>query len=467
MRVKDQQQRGYGQARGSKLLLACLMLCTASATPQIAAAQAQAGSNTAAAAVTADPTQGAASQSVPPSAQAQVIATPQQQQDAQIAVTLNIKLAASNTLRPLDIGVWVHDAGVVTLTGRVPTPALQQQAQAIVHSVSGVQRVENKIVVGAIRAQAPVPEPAPYSEETSPKQTSADQTSTAAPAKAKSSAPPVPAQPAPPSPMQQNSALGNNAVGYPNAQRPLIAAHDAPDQSTTQPPLPPQGLHAQQMQDDRPQMTLGVDTPLRVQVLQSLDSKHSQPGDNFRGVLAKSILVDGLVALPRGAPVEGTVVDAQDAGRLKGKPLLALQITNVRVGDAKYQLTTQPWMHEGPGKGGRTAVNIVGGTLLGMVIGSAGGGGGALVGGAIGGGAATGLTAMSSRSRIFVPAEATLTFRLTAPLVVREPTANEVRNAEANAPHPPRMRNNYPSGPPPGYPPIIRRSGPFPDDSPE
>ena len=61
---------------------------------------------------------------------------------------------ASNTLRPLDLGIWVHD-GTATLTGTVPTQELRTDAENMVKSVAGVKNVEDKITIGAAPAAAP------------------------------------------------------------------------------------------------------------------------------------------------------------------------------------------------------------------------------------------------------------------------------------------------------------------------
>lgn len=499
----DNRQAVRLQAGAGRFLVVCVLLTGTTLVARDAVGQTGAGtSNTTAQQPTQQPEQ-PAQQPEQPTAQAPT----QEQQDAQIAGDINNKLMASNPLRPLDLGVWVHDAGIVTITGTVPNRALQQQAETLVRAVSGVRSVEDKVMVGAVKvprpklapatAPAATAVPAPMQQPQPAQMATPNAASNATPNAVPNAVPgsvsgSVSGQGAPAgdalSGGQPGAPTGAPTGAPPGEMRPLITAHAAPAPPTSNPPtsnspnsnpttLPQSGIAGdRQRLYDQPKMTLHEGTPLRVQMLQRVDSKHSKPGDDFRGVLAESVRVDGLIALPRGAAVEGTVIDARPAGHLKGKPILALQVSNVNVGEASYVLTTQPWMHEGPGKGGQTASNAVGGTLLGAFAGAITGGGvGALLGGAIGGGAATGISALTPGARIFVPAESVITFRLTAPLVVREPTVNEVRNAEANAPAQPRQRygqrygygNPYPPAAPPGYPPIIQRSGPFLDDPPE
>ncbi len=90
----------------------------------------------------------------PPAAANSSPANPDQRADSAIAEDINTKLMASNTLRPLDLGIWVHD-GTATLTGTVPTQELRTQAEDMVRSVSGVKNIDDKITIGAEPAVAP------------------------------------------------------------------------------------------------------------------------------------------------------------------------------------------------------------------------------------------------------------------------------------------------------------------------
>ena len=391
----------------------------------------------------------------------------QQQSDDQLADVINTKLMASSTLRPLDLGVWVHE-GIATLSGTVPSRNLQRQADALARSVPGVQSVDDQITIGTSLQDSSQEPPAEASAST-PQQTQ-EQDPAQAGYQEETPAPNTPSYSteAPPAGNDagsggpgQNSSVRPPSVGNPppgsygngNTGNPSYA-QNAPSNA---PPNVAQ-LHRSQMQNDQPKMTIAQGTPLRVQVLQTLDSQHSTPGTAFRGVLAQDVMVNGLIALPRGALIDGTVVDARAPEHLKGSPKLALQVSNVSVGNASYVLTTQAWEHQGPGKGGQTAGTIAGSAAVGALVGGAVGGGPiALLGAAIGGLGGAGLSALSPGARVFVPAESVITFRLTAPLTVREPTVADIRSLAANAPPAPPARQYrrayYPYPPPPPPPP--------------
>ena len=48
---------------------------------------------------------------------------------------------------------------------------------------------------------------------------------------------------------------------------------------------------------------------IRIRINQTLDSSHSKPGEHFDGIVVSDVVADGAVAIPRGAMVQGTVVD--------------------------------------------------------------------------------------------------------------------------------------------------------------
>jgi hypothetical protein len=153
---------------------------------------------------------------------------------------------------------------------------------------------------------------------------------------------------------------------------------------------------------------------IRVRINQGLDSNHAQPGTMFDGVVVNDVVADGAVAIPRGATVQGTVVDAQASGTLKGRGTLSLQLTQVILGGKVYPIVSDYWSRAGADKTGQTVGNAVGLGAVGAVIGAiAGGGPGAIIGAGVGGAAGVGASAASGRSLAFVPPEAILTFHLT------------------------------------------------------
>jgi len=163
-----------------------------------------------------------------------------------------------------------------------------------------------------------------------------------------------------------------------------------------------------------------------------------------------NVIAGGLIAIPRGASFQGTVVDAHTAGQLSGKGELKLQLTNVTFGGRTYPVVTDFWWHQGADKTGNTVGNTVGLAGVGAVIGAiAGGGVGAAVGAGVGGIAGLGVSSASGKGEATLPAEAIVTFHLTQPADVTTVSQAELNRLGAGVPQP-QMQRRYP--PPPPYP---------------
>ncbi len=190
---------------------------------------------------------------------------------------------------------------------------------------------------------------------------------------------------------------------------------------------------------------------LRVRINQGLSSKNAAPGTTFDGVVLSNVIAGGLIAIPRGASFQGTVVDAHTAGQLSGKGELKLQLTSVSLGGQTYPVVTDFWWHQGADKTGNTVGNTVGLAGVGAVIGAiAGGGVGAAVGAGVGGIAGLGVSSASGQGEATLPAEAIVTFHLTQPADVTTVSQAELNRLGAGVPQP-QMQRRYPSPPPP-YP---------------
>jgi hypothetical protein len=159
---------------------------------------------------------------------------------------------------------------------------------------------------------------------------------------------------------------------------------------------------------------------LTVRLADEVGSKVSQPGQSFGASLAKAVDVNGEVAIPAGARVEGVVVDAKPLGRFAGGALLQLKLNSITVEGRQMPLETATFTQTLKGKGKRTGAMVGGGAGLGALIGGlAGGGKGAAIGAAAGAGAGGAGTAFTGNKEIVLPAESAVAFTLKAPLRIR------------------------------------------------
>jgi hypothetical protein len=164
-------------------------------------------------------------------------------------------------------------------------------------------------------------------------------------------------------------------------------------------------------------------TALVVRLNNAVSTKTAQTGEAFTGTVAKAVVVRGETMIPRGAEVNGRVTEVKAAGKLAGAAQIALQVTSIKVGGQSYKVSSNAISQTSTGKGKRTAVLGGGGAGLGAVVGGlAGGGKGAVVGALAGGGAGTAGSAFTGNADITLPAESVLSFRLSRPLDLSQPT---------------------------------------------
>lgn len=201
-------------------------------------------------------------------------------------------------------------------------------------------------------------------------------------------APPPP--PPPPAPVRQ-------AVNDPSVAAP--------------PPQPPQDTQPQAA----PEVPAG--TQVVVRLIDDVDSQRDQVGKNYRASLDNDIVVDGQTLVPRGADVTAKLVNSQESGKLGGKTVLTLDLTQMRINGQMVNLDTSSVSQASGSRGKKAAATVGGVAALGAIIGAiAGGGSGAAIGAASGAAVGTGATVLTKGERVRVPSETRLTFTLEQPI---------------------------------------------------
>jgi hypothetical protein len=169
-------------------------------------------------------------------------------------------------------------------------------------------------------------------------------------------------------------------------------------------------------------VTLTTETLLTVRLIDSVSSERHQPGDIFLASLDEPIVADGFVIAERGANVEGRVVAVEQPGRVKGKALIAIELTRIETTDGQVvDIRTQTFEREAASETAEEARKVGIGASLGALIGGiAGGGKGAAIGAAIGGGASTGTVLATKGQPALLESETRITFRLNEPVTIVE-----------------------------------------------
>ncbi len=183
------------------------------------------------------------------------------------------------------------------------------------------------------------------------------------------------------------------------------------------------------------QVSVPYGTVLEVRLTETVSSDLNQKGDTFLGSLASPVMIGDRVVIPAEAGIQGKVVEAQDAGRFSGRPVLAIEVTRLGYNGRSYDLRSSQYRKEGVSREVGTAAKIGGGAGVGAIIGAIlGGGKGAAIGAIIGAGTGTGAQAASRGRPVHLPAESMVSFRLIRPItVVPSSTLQAVHGAGADS----------------------------------
>ncbi len=396
-----------------------------------------------------------------------------QRTDGQIEMDVVHALDASKALKR-DLITAATIQGEVTLSGTVSSEASSELAESIAGRVSGVSAVHNNLKIGNPQDAAQVPSNNDPGAQQMADSQGNDQ------------------MPPPPPPPDANDGP-QPAPGSPQAQGPYPPAQQQPYPQARPQYGPPQGQYPQQYPPQYSQqyppanpqiyrnpgptyaqpsgpVTIPQGTMLQLRTSEGLTSKRARNGEPVQFTVIRDVAVGGVLALPKGATVHGLVTEVKNVGSgdLGGSSELALQLTSLDLGGASYPLATDLFKVKGPSKTGQTVGSAVGGGILGTIIGCAvGRGAGCAIGAGAGLAAGTAAGAASPGPGVWIPAEALVTFHLTAPLTVNPVDAQEAaRLAQGLYPGGPSLyrRGYYPygspymaSGYPYGYPPVYYR----------
>jgi BON domain-containing protein len=388
-----------------------------------------------------------------------------QRTDGQIEMDVVHALDGEQTLKN-DLITAATIEGEVTLAGTVSTDASKKLAESVAAKVPGVTKVNNNLTVGnpqdAKNAQAPVADPNDDGPQTA--------TNTQ-----REQAPPPPQDYPSAGPADDGGEYSQNAPNQPypqGEQYPQNAPNQPYPQGGQYPqsrpgygsPYPPQYRQPQYRVANGP-VTIPPGTLLQLRTMEPVASKRAQDGEPVQFTLISDITAGGALAIPRGAVFHGVVTERHQpgSGQLSGNAVLALQLTAMDLGGQTYQITSDEFRVKGPNKAGQTVGNAVGAGLVGTIIGCAVGRGvGCAVGAGAGVAAGTAATAASSGPGVWIPAEALVSFHLTAPLTVSPVSQEEAaRLAQGLYPGGPTMYRRPPA-PYPYYRPRMYYGRPYP-----
>lgn len=293
--------------------------------------------------------------------------------DAALANDIKSKFYSDAAIKGAPINVAVKN-GNATLSGDVPSADVELEAMKVANSVSGVQKVDDQMKVNPSMAsnQAPAENGNAGAAALAPSATTA------------STPPPV-----------------------------TPSANPAPADAAVPPPVP-----------EKPRTTtytIPAGDQVAIRMIDAVDSGKDQMGQTFRASLEAPLTAKGRVVIPKGAPAVVTLTNLTKAGRVRGNNEITLQLTSIEYGGKSYEIDSSTFADTGKAKGKQTAIRSGIGAAAGALIGGlAGGGKGAGIGAAAAGGGVLGYQFFTHGSKVKIPSETVVDFRLEAPLTVEK-----------------------------------------------
>jgi hypothetical protein len=104
-----------------------------------------------------------------------------------------------------------------------------------------------------------------------------------------------------------------------------------------------------------PAAEIAAGTALTVRMIDEVDSGRHSAGQSFRGTLDKALVVDGVTVLEKGTAVTARLEEVSEAGRFRGKSMLALALVSFTRDGSPLEIRTfrsvttggAPWKRNG------------------------------------------------------------------------------------------------------------------------
>ena len=151
------------------------------------------------------------------------------------------------------------------------------------------------------------------------------------------------------------------------------------------------------------EFVVAAGTPITVRLMTAVSSDTSRVEQAVSAELKEPITIDGFEVAPAGTPVNGTVLRAEPAGKVKGLASIAVRFDSIRAGSETYPVSMTYSRTAEPTKASdakKIGIPAAGGAVIGGIL---GGKKGAVLGGVIGGGAGTAVVLSTSGKEVSLP----------------------------------------------------------------
>jgi type IV secretory pathway VirB10-like protein len=168
------------------------------------------------------------------------------------------------------------------------------------------------------------------------------------------------------------------------------------------------------------QVTVPADAVIGLQLESGLSSDTARVEDRVEARVTRDVRAHGMVAIPAGSRVLGSVSEVERGGKMKERARLGVRFHTVILADGtELPLQTETVYREGDSPANASAAKVGGGAIGGAILGAIlGGGKGAAIGGAVGAGAGTAAVMAGGRRAAQIQAGAPMTVKVLSPVTV-------------------------------------------------
>jgi hypothetical protein len=169
---------------------------------------------------------------------------------------------------------------------------------------------------------------------------------------------------------------------------------------------------ADRQRAQRVEVLVPAGTTFDVEFLNSVASDTSVAGDQFRVEVTRDVTTDGVVAIPAGTRLLGTVEEAVPTRRIGGRARLALSIDRLELPSGESPEIDASFVAEGESETARDAATIggaaAGGAVLGRLIDRRNKDRGTAIGAVVGGAVGTVIASRTEGEEVRIPAGAVI-----------------------------------------------------------
>lgn len=172
-----------------------------------------------------------------------------------------------------------------------------------------------------------------------------------------------------------------------------------------------------------PSTTLATGTAIATTITNEISSRNGAAGDVFTAVVTADVLgARGVVLIPSGSTVSGSIVEVSSAPNDRSLGSLTLAVSSVMINGSSYPIDASieslNTVQQSRGVEGSDVARVAGGAAAGSIIGQVIGRNtkGTVVGGVIGAAAGAAVSALGKDQDIVLPAGSSLNLTLRQPL---------------------------------------------------